>query len=73
MTQVIDQCLEKNSRDNMTANIILMKGTRYGEGGGVAARREQRRLAEEEKAAEEQRKKESGRSARLAKTNKNIT
>ena len=58
MTQVIDQCLEKNSRDNMTANIILMKGTRYGEGGGVAARRAQRRLAEEEKAAEEERERE---------------
>jgi len=51
--EVIDLCLGKNSRDNMTACIVLMKGARMGSGGGVLARREARKKEAEEKAAQE--------------------
>ena len=56
--EVIDLCLGKNSRDNMTCNIVLMKGAKYGEGGGVKARREQRMADEEERAAQEEKERE---------------
>ena len=54
--EVLDQCLEKGSRDNMTTCIVLMAGHKVGEGGGVMARRETREAAtkaEEEKRAAE--------------------
>mmetsp|Transcript_4452 Transcript_4452/g.9314 ORF Transcript_4452/g.9314 Transcript_4452/m.9314 type:complete len:334 (-) Transcript_4452:381-1382(-) len=36
--EVLDLCLGKNSRDNMTALIVSFSGIKVGEGGGVAAR-----------------------------------
>ena len=49
--EVLDQCLEKGSKDNMTTCIVLMEGHKVGEGGGVKARRAKR--GEEAKAKEE--------------------
>jgi serine/threonine protein phosphatase PrpC len=40
--EVLDECLEKGSRDNMTACVVLMKGAKFGEGGGVLERRAKR-------------------------------
>jgi len=35
---MLDLCLAKNSRDNMTACVVAFPGVHIGEGGGVAAR-----------------------------------
>ena len=41
--QMLDLCLEKGSRDNMTCGVILFSAAKMGgEGGGVAARRAKR-------------------------------
>jgi serine/threonine protein phosphatase PrpC len=45
--EVLDLCLKKGSKDNMTAIVIRFKAQNIGEGGGVEVRR-QRRLATEE-------------------------
>mmetsp|Transcript_8577 Transcript_8577/g.29212 ORF Transcript_8577/g.29212 Transcript_8577/m.29212 type:complete len:335 (+) Transcript_8577:165-1169(+) len=51
--EVLDQALEKGSRDNISACIVTLPGAAYGRGGGVMARREQRQRAKE---SEERRK-----------------
>ncbi|GMI23537.1 hypothetical protein TeGR_g179, partial [Tetraparma gracilis] len=51
--EILDTCLEKGSRDNMTACVILCGGARIAEtGGGVASRREKRAAAAREKEIE---------------------
>jgi len=46
--EILDECLMRNSRDNMSVILIVFeKGVSYGQGGGVTARRENR---EKEKA-----------------------
>lgn len=40
--QVLDLCLMKGSKDNMTAAVIKFPKQTIGKGGGVAARRERR-------------------------------
>lgn len=52
--EVLDLCLEKNSRDNMTSLIVKFPALKIGEGGGVDARRAARQaLIEQMKANEE--------------------
>lgn len=52
--EVLDLCLEKNSRDNMTALIVRFPAAKIGTGGGVKARREVRQaLLDEMNAANE--------------------
>lgn len=51
--EVLDLCLEKNSKDNMTALMVAFPGVLVGKGEGVAARRAKRQM----KFDEEQRKK----------------
>ncbi|KAL7429475.1 hypothetical protein ACHAXH_002442 [Discostella pseudostelligera] len=41
--EILDQCLLKGSKDNMTAAVITFPKQAIGEGGGVLARRERRR------------------------------
>uniref|UniRef100_A0A7S2PS74 protein-serine/threonine phosphatase n=1 Tax=Leptocylindrus danicus TaxID=163516 RepID=A0A7S2PS74_9STRA len=53
--EVLDSCLELNSRDNMTALIVAFPSAKFGKGGGVAARRDARKAL-----LEEQMKAESG-------------
>jgi hypothetical protein len=43
----VDVCLQKGSKDNMTALIIKMPAQQIGEGGGVAERRRLRKEAED--------------------------
>jgi len=45
--QIVDVCLQKGSKDNMTALIIKMPAQQIGEGGGVAERRRLRKEAED--------------------------
>jgi len=49
--EVLDVCLEKGSKDNMTALIIKMPAQAIGQGGGVAERRRLRLEAEEKEKA----------------------
>jgi serine/threonine protein phosphatase PrpC len=46
--EVLDICLEKGSKDNMTALIVKLPAQKIGEGGGVEERRRLRKEAEEE-------------------------
>lgn len=45
--QIVDVCLQKGSKDNMTTLIIKMPAQQIGEGGGVAERRRLRKEAED--------------------------
>lgn len=45
--EIVDVCLQKGSKDNMTALIIKMPAQQIGEGGGVAERRRLRKEAED--------------------------
>lgn len=49
--ELLDVCLDKQSKDNMTALLVAFPQLRVGQGGGVAARRSIRhaRIAEEER------------------------
>lgn len=53
--EVLDVCLEKQSKDNMTALLVAFRNLRFGSGGGVAARRllRQKRVEEDERKREE--------------------
>mmetsp|Transcript_5056 Transcript_5056/g.6538 ORF Transcript_5056/g.6538 Transcript_5056/m.6538 type:complete len:491 (+) Transcript_5056:225-1697(+) len=46
--EIIDMCLEKGSKDNMTALVVKFHAQPVGNGGGVARRRELRQEAAEE-------------------------
>jgi hypothetical protein len=46
-------CLNKGSKDNMTALVVKMDAQKIGEGGGVMARRQKREEDEAERKAEE--------------------
>ena len=55
--ELLDTCLDKESKDNMSAICISFPAAKHGEGPGVAARiaeREARKRAEEEEMAEAQ-------------------
>eukprot|EP00552_Chaetoceros_brevis_P000196 CAMPEP_0197739798 /NCGR_PEP_ID=MMETSP1435-20131217/21327_1 /TAXON_ID=426625 /ORGANISM="Chaetoceros brevis, Strain CCMP164" /LENGTH=70 /DNA_ID=CAMNT_0043329263 /DNA_START=48 /DNA_END=260 /DNA_ORIENTATION=- len=43
--EILDCCLEKGSKDNMTALIVKMPAQKIGQGGGVAERRRLRAQA----------------------------
>mmetsp|Transcript_33636 Transcript_33636/g.41197 ORF Transcript_33636/g.41197 Transcript_33636/m.41197 type:complete len:362 (+) Transcript_33636:66-1151(+) len=45
--EMLDICLEKESRDNMSIIVIACPNVRYGEGMGVSGRRAKRRLSKE--------------------------
>jgi len=45
--EILDVCLNKGSKDNMTALVIKMPAQQIGEGGGVAERRRLRKEAED--------------------------
>lgn len=49
--EILDVCLEKGSKDNMTALVIKMPAQVIGQGGGVAERRRLRMEAEEKEKA----------------------
>lgn len=49
LVQLVDHCLAKGSKDNMTALVARFPGQSVGPGGGVMARR-QRRDAEDSEA-----------------------
>jgi serine/threonine protein phosphatase PrpC len=53
--ELLDVCLDKQSKDNMTALLVALPSLRVGHGGGVAARRDirQARIAEEERKKKE--------------------
>jgi len=46
--EVLDLCLQKGSRDNMTALLVKLPSLYIGDGGGVAARRKERHAVEED-------------------------
>lgn len=46
--EIIDICLDKGSRDNISGCIVAFPGAKYGEGGGVHARRLARKAKQEE-------------------------
>lgn len=46
--EIIDICLDKGSRDNISGCIVAFPGARYGEGGGVQARREARKAHQDQ-------------------------
>lgn len=49
--KVIDTCLKKGSRDNMTVLVVKFPSQIIGKGGGVMKRRKRREVLESEKAA----------------------
>ncbi|GAX09810.1 protein phosphatase 1B [Fistulifera solaris] len=51
--ELCDLCLNKGSKDNMTALVVKMDAQKIGEGGGVMARRQKREEDEAERKAEE--------------------
>lgn len=56
--EVLDVCLGKGSKDNMTALIVKLEAQKDGQGGGVKARREERENAEKEHQENEEKRKE---------------
>lgn len=47
--EILDECLMRNSRDNMSVILIVFEdGVKYGSGGGVSARREKREKEKEQ-------------------------
>lgn len=46
--EIIDICLDKGSRDNISGCIVAFPGAKYGEGGGVRARRAARKAKQDE-------------------------
>merc|ERR1712151_861144 len=46
--EVLDLCLQKGSRDNMTALIVKLPSLHIGDGGGVSVRRKERNVVEQE-------------------------
>lgn len=59
--ELLDVCLDRQSKDNMTALLVSFPAMRVGQGGGVALRRElrqQRRVVEERKREEKERAKQ---------------
>jgi serine/threonine protein phosphatase PrpC len=59
--EVLDVCLEKQSKDNMSALLVAFPNLRVGTGGGVAARR----LLRQERMIEDERKKKEKEHAKM--------
>jgi serine/threonine protein phosphatase PrpC len=52
--EILDECLMRNSRDNMSVILIVFEdGVKYGSGGGVSARREKREKEKEQQEAQQ--------------------
>jgi len=49
--EVLDLCLHKGSRDNMTALIVKLPALHIGDGGGVEARRKERYVEDQDEYA----------------------
>ena len=55
---MLDLCLRKGSKDNISCLIVELPGLKYGTGGGVRARRE--KLEAEQRALQEQNQSDDG-------------